>query len=458
MSWLRLRHLFLIANATRFFKASSGLELSLTRVSIYDHQVLLGSSGLNMISAHWIRNPSSKQFKAADSLATERRWCLSGTPIQNCINDLVSLLRFFKFEPFSNMDVFRQYILEPLRTENVLGSTNPLQMLLQSVCLRRTEKYLNLPAAHYELITLSLHHDEQNLYSDVFRKYRSELDDLVSSLTKMDKKKATLRFSMISELRRLCNHGTLLEPPNTLDDATLNVSCDYCNAAEKDNMAKLNGDSMCPECQRSLSPSTPSHSNSRSQSVQLSSLEYRSPPHYSKKLYTYTLHREPARIHLGLSTKLQSVADNICLRSKRYVVFQLNYILILFNSTDRVSLVFSYWTTTLNLLQTMLEDRGIVLRRIDGSLGNGERLRVLNEFKNDPAISVLLITMQTGAVGLVKYHPNNWTWANGHTDLPSQLQHRFISLSHSGTLQLRNRLLREPFEWASQILSKCSDT
>ncbi|PCD21594.1 hypothetical protein FGRA07_11653 [Fusarium graminearum] len=328
------------------------------------HKVLQSVEWFRVVldEAHWIRNPSSKQFKAADSLATERRWCLSGTPIQNCINDLVSLLRFFKFEPFSNMDVFRQYILEPLRTENVLGSTNPLQMLLQSVCLRRTEKYLNLPAAHYELITLSLHHDEQNLYSDVFRKYRSELDDLVSSLTKIDKKKATLRFSMISELRRLCNHGTLLEPPNTLDDATLNVSCDYCNAAEKDNMAKLNGDSMCPECQRSLSPSTPSHSNSRSQSVQLSSLE------------------EPARIHLGLSTKLQSVADNICLRSK--------------------SLVFSYWTTTLNLLQTMLEDRGIVLRRIDGSLGNGERLRVLNEFKNDPAISVLLITMQTGAVGL----------------------------------------------------------
>ncbi|QPC77978.1 hypothetical protein HYE68_008730 [Fusarium pseudograminearum] len=222
--------------------------------------------------AHWIRNPSSKQFKAVDSLVTVRRWCLSGTPIQNCINDLVSLLRFLKFEPFSNMDVFRQYILEPLRAERLLDSTNPLQMLLQSVCLRRTEKYLNLPAAHYELVTLSLHHDEQKLYSDVFRKYRAELDDLVSSLTKMDKKKATLRFSMISELRRLCNHGTLLEPPKTLDGATLNASCDYCNAAEKDNMAKLNGDTICPKCQRSLSPSTPSHSDSRSQSVQLSSL------------------------------------------------------------------------------------------------------------------------------------------------------------------------------------------
>ncbi|EYB33365.1 hypothetical protein FG05_10568 [Fusarium graminearum] len=208
------------------------------------HKVLQNVEWFRIVldEAHWIRNRSSKQFKAVDSLVTDRRWCLSGTPIQNCINDLVSLLRFLKFEPFSNMDVFQQYILEPLRTENVLGSTNPLEMLLQSLCLRRTEKYLNLPAAHYELVTLSLHHDEQKLYSDVFRKYRSELDDLVSSLTKMDKKKATLRFSMISELRRLCNHGTLLEPSRTLDNANINTSCDYCNTAEKENMAKLNGE------------------------------------------------------------------------------------------------------------------------------------------------------------------------------------------------------------------------
>lgn len=45
----------------------------------------------------------------------------------------------------------------------------------------------------------------------------------------------------------------------------------------------------------------------------------------------------------------------------------------------------------------------MVLRRIDGRLGNEDRLRALDEFKNDPTVSVLLITMQTGAVGSVKY-------------------------------------------------------
>ncbi|KAH7002969.1 SNF2 family N-terminal domain-containing protein [Fusarium venenatum] len=361
--------------------------------------------------AHWIRNPRSKQFKAVDRLATERRWCLSGTTIQNCMNDLVSLQRFLKFQPFSNVDVFRQYILEPFHTRNGLGPTNPLQMLLQSICLRRTEKYLNLPVAHYERVTLSLHPEEQMLYDDIFRNSRSELDDHVSNLTKMDKKKATLRFTMISELRRICNRGTMIEPPKTLDDANMHTSCDYCNVAEKDSMAKLNGDAICPECHRLLSVSTPSFSNSRSQSAKPSPLGDRSPCYEIEDAKT-------PRLHSRLSTKLQSVAENICQHSK---------------STDRLSLVFPYWTTTLNLMQRLLENRGIVLRRIDGTLGNTERLWVLEEFKITLPSPFFLSLCELEQL-----------------DSPLPWQHRFISSNHSGTRQSKTKLLREPFGWADK--------
>jgi SNF2 family DNA or RNA helicase len=273
------------------------------------------------MSAHWIRNPSSKQFKAVNGLVTERRWCLSGTPIQNCINDLVSLLRFLKFEPFSDMAVFRRYILEPLSKVYILDSANPLQMLLQGLCLRRTDMHLNVPGAHYEHIALSLHHDEQKLYDEVFQKCRRELDEIISSLTRINKKKSTLRFSMISALRRICNHGTLLEPLRTLTDMDIDAFCDYCSQAEEQNMAKMNGDSICPECHRSLSVSTPTFSNSPSQAAQPSLLEYKGASFHVGDMFTATLERSPLGLRSGLSTKLESVADNICRRSKKYNLF-----------------------------------------------------------------------------------------------------------------------------------------
>ncbi|RMJ07766.1 hypothetical protein CDV36_012618 [Fusarium kuroshium] len=46
------------------------------------------------------------------------------------------------------------------------------------------------------------------------------------------------------------------------------------------------------------------------------------------------------------------------------------------------------------------DSKPIVVRRIDGSLSNKARLRVLEEFQKDHAASVLLMTVQTGAVGL----------------------------------------------------------
>ncbi|RSL93099.1 hypothetical protein CEP52_013448 [Fusarium oligoseptatum] len=336
--------------------------------------------------AHWIRNQSSKQFKAVERLATERRWCLSGTPIQNKINDLVSLLRFLRFEPFSQLAIFERHILGPL-SQDTLERARPLQILLRGVCLRRTQKYLNLPEAHSEHVKLSLSPDEQALYDEVLRNTRREIDELVSTRAKT--KRCALLFTMVMKLRRICNHGTFqvkvqsLQPPGILANTGIESLCDYCNGVEEESMAKLNGDSVCPECHRSLSESSPGSSASRSQSAQPSLPEHRSVSDDDVDMDNVSisaLDNTPMKLRPGLSTKLAFVADNICRRSK--------------------SLVFSYWTSTLDLLEELMDQKPIVVRRIDGSLSNKARLSVLEEFQKDHAASVLLMTVQTGAVGL----------------------------------------------------------
>jgi SNF2 family DNA or RNA helicase len=63
------------------------------------------------------------------------------------------------------------------------------------------------------------------------------------------------------------------------------------------------------------------------------------------------------------------------------------------------SLVFSYWTSTLDLLEGLLQQRDIRFLRIDGRVTYNERLRILALFSEDPDIAVLLMSIGTGSVG-----------------------------------------------------------
>jgi SNF2 family DNA or RNA helicase len=46
--------------------------------------------------AHEIRNCSTKQFQAVHGLTAQHRWCLTGTPIQNSLEDLEALISFLR--------------------------------------------------------------------------------------------------------------------------------------------------------------------------------------------------------------------------------------------------------------------------------------------------------------------------------------------------------------------------
>ncbi len=51
--------------------------------------------------AHNIKERSTNTAKAAFELQAEYRWCLSGTPLQNRVGELYSLVRFLGGDPFS---------------------------------------------------------------------------------------------------------------------------------------------------------------------------------------------------------------------------------------------------------------------------------------------------------------------------------------------------------------------
>ncbi|MCB2146866.1 MAG: DEAD/DEAH box helicase [Deltaproteobacteria bacterium] len=66
---------------------------------------------------------------------------------------------------------------------------------------------------------------------------------------------------------------------------------------------------------------------------------------------------------------------------------------------DRKIVLFSEWTTMLNLIEPLLEARGMNYVRLDGSVPQKKRQELIHRFQNDPAC-MLFITTNAGATGL----------------------------------------------------------
>ncbi|KAG4435757.1 hypothetical protein IFR05_008771 [Cadophora sp. M221] len=331
--------------------------------------------------AHWIRNQTSQQFRACERLSTQRRWCLTGTPIQNRLDDLLSLLKFLHFEPFSRRPVFQQYILDPLSKDN-LERVKTLHVLLRGICLRRDQQYLQLPEPCYQEVKLTLSREERKLYDEVLKRLQDDLDNIVSNQSKT--RKYAILFTMVMKLRRLCNHGTMIQtdqlPLGATPELDSDSLCEYCQGPQQENLAILNKNQACPECGRMVFPASSSTTSFASSPTPVNSPIGRDTAQYGSFQNPVLSPRSASR---QSSTKLVAVLENIKLEPP-----------------GSKSLVFSYWTLTLDLLEGLLAQNNIRSVRIDGRVSYEQRLAALESFRNDPEVSVLLMSIQTGSVGL----------------------------------------------------------
>ncbi len=92
--------------------------------------------------AHQIKNRLTKSHKACVQLASQFRWCLTGTPIQNNVEDMHSLFEFLGkrvVSPYHSLDEFKAKISAPLKAGRTKVAMSRLKVVLKSVMLRRTK-------------------------------------------------------------------------------------------------------------------------------------------------------------------------------------------------------------------------------------------------------------------------------------------------------------------------------
>ncbi|ATY66647.1 SNF2 family helicase ATPase [Cordyceps militaris] len=92
--------------------------------------------------AHTIKNRNAKATKACYALRSEYRWCLTGTPMQNNLDELQSLIRFLRIKPYDELRQWREHIDQPLKNGKGHIAIGRLHSVLQCFMKRRTKDIL----------------------------------------------------------------------------------------------------------------------------------------------------------------------------------------------------------------------------------------------------------------------------------------------------------------------------
>ncbi|KAK2809460.1 hypothetical protein FQN50_003728 [Emmonsiellopsis sp. PD_5] len=94
--------------------------------------------------AHTIKNRNAKATQAACALNSLYRWCLTGTPMQNNLDELQSLINFLRIKPYNDLAAWRDQITRPLNNGRGGLAIRRLQVYLKAFMKRRTKDVLKL--------------------------------------------------------------------------------------------------------------------------------------------------------------------------------------------------------------------------------------------------------------------------------------------------------------------------
>ncbi|THV06582.1 hypothetical protein K435DRAFT_645293 [Dendrothele bispora CBS 962.96] len=169
--------------------------------------------------AHSCKSRTSKTAKAVYALKARRRWAVTGTPIVNKLEDLYSLLKFLDFKPWSDYSFFRSFITVPFLSHDP-KAIEIVQVILESILLRREKnmrgsdgkRIVELPPKEIEVEYLEFSPMERKIYDSIYNSAKKNFDILTAK--GLLSKNYTHILAMIMKLRRAVLHPHLVLSDN----------------------------------------------------------------------------------------------------------------------------------------------------------------------------------------------------------------------------------------------------
>ncbi|KAK0646997.1 SNF2 family N-terminal domain-containing protein [Cercophora newfieldiana] len=401
--------------------------------------------------AHTIKNRQSKTAKACYELSAEHRWALTGTPIVNRLEDLFSLVRFLRVEPWNNFSFWRTFITVPFESKEFVRALDVVQTVLEPLVMRRTKDMktpdgtplVALPPKKIEIVDIELSETERDVYEHIYNRAKRTFQSTVEAGTVM--KSYTTLFAQILRLRQTCCHPILVRNQDIVadeeeagaaadaatgfaDDMDLQNLIERFTAAADDNVgsnafgAHVLGQirdeaaNECPICAEDemVDQTVTGCWHSACKQCLLDYIKHQTDRQEvprcfqcretidARDLFEVVRYDDDPEamspFDQGPRISLQRLG---AAGSSTKVASLIKHLRDLRRENPNMkSVVFSQFTSFLSLIEPALTRANMQFLRLDGSTNQKQRAAVLAEFKDSKKFTILLLSLKAGGVGL----------------------------------------------------------
>ncbi|KAK4071004.1 uncharacterized protein Triagg1_6371 [Trichoderma aggressivum f. europaeum] len=204
--------------------------------------------------AHYIRNGTSRMAHSICALESVARWAVTGTPIQNRLADLSTLLRFIRAHPYTDPKAFDTDISRFWKSGKDEEAVRRLKHLSTSLLLRRPKATIHLPQRRDMRCPVDFSREERALYDEIREQAVSKIEEVLQNSSEVSRTGGYANvLQRVESLRLICDLGLYYHSRHQNLQHLMAEATDWASVAQETfNVQRGMGPMVCAQCSSTL--------------------------------------------------------------------------------------------------------------------------------------------------------------------------------------------------------------